>query len=140
MGAMEPAVKAVENAFLRSAGGSTRKPVDFTYEVAFLNRQIAARLRGEEPQPSPEGDEWMVAPEELQSKSAIADYLRAGCEEVIAAAKAIPEQDEGKLVGRPGTERPAYALVFFTSMHTMYHDAQLNYIQCLAGDSTMHWK
>ncbi len=46
MGAMEPAVKAVENALsnyledlealseeqvLGSAGGSTRKPVDFTY-------------------------------------------------------------------------------------------------------------
>jgi hypothetical protein len=37
-------------------------------------------------------------------------------------------------------ERPAYALVFFVSMHTMYHDAQLNFIQCLAGDGQMHWK
>ena len=59
--------------------------------------------------------------------------------ELIEAAKAIPEEEGSKLVGPPGSERPAFALTNFASMHTMYHDAQLNFIQSLHGDLDMHW-
>lgn len=151
---MEPALSSFESAanfycrdlealtedqILCCAGGSARCPVNFTYEVAFINRQVAARLAGVEPTPSPEGDEWVVAPEELRSKEAISAYMRSACDEVLAAAKAVPEDEIGKMIGSPGRERPAYAIVNFAAMHTMYHDAQLNFIQCLGGDSSMHW-
>jgi len=154
MGPMDAALKAMESAasfyskdlealpeeqILNSAGGSARKPVDFTYEVGLINRQVAARLRGDEPPASPEGDDWWVAPEELRSKAAIAAYIAEGCQEIIAAACALPAEEIGKMIGSPGRERPAYALVQFASMHTMYHDAQLNFIQSLSGDSKMHW-
>jgi len=124
---------------LESFAGAARLPLDFTYEVAFINRQVAARLRGEEPPASPDGDEWMTAPDELRSKAAIAEYMASACSEVLSAAKAVPEEEIGKMIGSPGRERPAYALVSFAAMHTMYHDAQLNYVQSLAGDTTMHW-
>ena len=151
---MDAAIKGMENAakfyandlealteeqILTSPGGTARKAIDFTYEVAFLNHQFAARLCGEEPIPSPDGDDWMTAPTELQTKEAIAAYLADGCAKVISAAQAIPEAEIGKMVGTPGRERPAYALVNFAAMHTMYHDAQLNYIQSLSGDDKMHW-
>jgi hypothetical protein len=124
---------------LGSAGGSARKAVDFSYELGFINLQVAARLRGEEPPKSPDGDEWMVAPPELQTKSAITEYVGTACQAIIDAAKAIPEDEIGKLIGSPGRERPTYAQVNFAWMHTMYHDAQLNFIQSLGGDTAMHW-
>jgi len=151
---MDAALKAMESAtnfyakdlealteeqILNSAGGSARKPVDFTYEVGLINRQVAARLRGDEPPASPEGDDWWIAPDELRSKAAIAAYIAEGCKEIIDAAGALPADEIGKMIGSPGRERPAYALVQFASMHTMYHDAQLNFIQSLSGDATMHW-
>jgi hypothetical protein len=153
MSPMESAVKAASHAvsvylrdlevlseeqLLTSAGGSARTAVDFTFETAMVNLRIAARLRNQEPPAEPEG-EWWVAPEELQSKSAIIQYFKDAGEDLLGAAQAIPEEEGGKLVGAPGSERPAFALVQFASMHTMYHDAQLNFIQSLSGDLAMHW-
>lgn len=155
MGPMESAVKDIEHAakhylddleamteaqLLQSAGGAARKAVDFTFEVALLNRRIAARLKGTEPPPAPEGEEWWTAPEELRSKEAITRYMRESLEELAAAARSIPDSDGSRLVGAPGQERPAFSLAQFASMHTMYHDAQLNFIQSLSGDLDMHWK
>ncbi len=154
MGPMENAVTSLEQAttfylkdletlteeqILGCAGGAARRPVDFTYEVALINRRIAARLTGAEPPPAPEGDDWWIAPDDLQSKAAISAYMKESCDQLLTAARSIPEADAGKLIGTPGSERPAFALAQFASMHTMYHDAQLNFIQSLCGDLKMHW-
>src|SRR5947207_611201 len=120
-----------EEQILGCAGGAARKPVDFTYEVALINLRIAARLRGTEPPASPEGDDWWMAPAELQSKTAIIDYMKQSSAELLAAAESIPEEESGKMVGTPRNERPAFGLANFAAMHTMYHDAQLNFVQSL---------
>jgi DinB family protein len=154
MGPMQSSVRDVESALgfymrdldvlseeqiLGTAGGSARRPVDFTYEVASINQRVAMRLRGEVPPPAPEWTGWSVAPTEYQSKAAIAEYMRSTGDELIAAAKSVPEEEAGKMVGTEGNERPAHALASFAAMHTMYHDAQLNFIQSLQGDLEMHW-
>lgn len=128
-----------EEQILGSVGGTARKPVDFTYEVALINRRIAARLIGTEPPAAPEGDDWWVAPEELRSKAAIIEYMKESTRQLLEAARSVSEEESGKMVGAPGSERPAFALAYFAGMHTMYHDAQLNYIQSLSGDLAMHW-
>ena len=66
--------------------------------------------------------------------------MRSACQELIEAAKAMPGDQGDKLVGVPGKENPAFDLVYFASLHTMYHDAQLNFIQSLNGDLAVHWK
>jgi len=86
----------------------------------------------------PEGEEWWSAPEELQSKQAIYEFMATCCDELMEAAKANIEPGD-KNVGLEGRVRPAYDLVNFSSMHTMYHCAQLNFIQSMAGDLKMHW-
>jgi len=154
MGPMKAAIESAEQAFsfyardmealseaqiLDSAGGVARKPVDFTYEVALINRRVAARLRGEEPAPWPGGEGFLCAPSEYLTKVAICEFMNSACAELLGAAKAIPEAEGDRLVGPPGKEEPAYGMVNFASMHTMYHDAQLNFIQSLAGDGAMHW-
>jgi hypothetical protein len=124
---------------MNSAGGSARSPVDFTYEVALINLRIAARLSGQEPPAAPEGDDWWIAPDDIRSKAGITKYFQDSGAALASAAKAMPEADIAKLTGAPGSERPAYALVNFAALHTMYHDAQLNFIQSLAGDLKTHW-
>jgi hypothetical protein len=153
MNPMEYAVKAMESAarnyrkdleamteeqVVGSVGGGARRVVDFTYEVALLNRDAAARIMGIEQPVTPEGEEWWVAPAELQSKQAIYDFMVECCSELIDAAKANIETWD-KNIGLEGKIRPAYDLVNFSMMHTMYHCAQLNYIQSLASDMKMHW-
>jgi len=154
MGPMESAVKSIKHAtshylqdldamsedqILNSAGGAARCPVDFTYETALVNRRLAARLSETEPPVMPDGDPWLVAPEELRSKAAITAFMKESCEVLLSAAQSIPESESGKLVGSPGREEPAFALAEFASLHIMYHDAQLNFIQALNGDLAVHW-
>jgi len=154
MGPMENATKGFEQAtgfyardleamteeqILGCAGGVARKAVDFTYEVGLINHRIAARLRGNEPPAWPATEGFVSAPTELHSKSAITEYISGACADLLDAAKAIPEADGGKLVGPAERQEPAYAMVSFAAMHTMYHDAQLNFIQSLDGDGEVHW-
>lgn len=151
---MESAVKAIEQAtafyhkdlealseeqILNCPGGSARKPIDFTYEVALINRRIAARLIGAEPPAAPEGDDWWIAPDEIRSKEGILAYMAESSAALLEAARSLSEEEASKMVGTPGSERPAFALANFAAMHTMYHDAQLNFVQSLAGDLAMHW-
>ena len=154
MSPMENAIAAVEQTtafyikdlevrtdeqLMQSAGGTARKAIDFSYEVGEVLLAFVARLKGLEPTPSPSGDDWAVAPEELKSKTAIIEYITTAANELVATAKAIPADEIDKLVGAPGRQRPAWALVQFGATHTMYHDAQLNFIQSLNGDIKMHW-
>ena len=154
MGPMAAAVKAIDQAttfyvkdlealsedqILLPAAGNARAAVDFTFETAFINRQIAARLRGDEPIADTGGDEWVVAPEELRSKLAIIKYASESFADLLDSARGVTEEEAGKMVGSAGRERPAFALANFAAMHTMYHDAQLNFIQSLNGDLKMHW-
>lgn len=128
-----------EETILHSAGGAARSVVDFTYEVALINRRIAARFCREEPPPLPEGDEWAVAPLELRSKAAIEEYAKGAFSDLIAAVKTVPMDEWDRPVGAAGKEEPAFAMANFAAMHTMYHDAQLNFVQAINGDLGMHW-
>ena len=154
MGPMEAAAAGMESAaknylgdleamseaqILESAGGTARSAVDFTFETAIINKRIAARLNGVEPPAMPEGEGWTVAPEELRSKSAIAEYMKSACDELIAVAKTKSEEDGAQLMPLFGGEKPTFYAVNFAAMHTMYHCAQLNFIQSLAGDMEVHW-
>jgi len=128
-----------EEAILQPAAGAARSVVDFTYEVALINRRIAARFRREEPPALPQGDGWTVAPAELRSKAAIEEYAKDAFSELVTAVKTVPFDEWDRPVGAAGKEEPAFAMANFAAMHTMYHDAQLNFIQSINGDLGMHW-
>lgn len=126
-----------EEQFLQSVGGSARAVVDFTYEVAAVNRRIAKRMAGESVPPANDG--WIVAPDELRSKEALTAYLRESSQMVIDAAKTFSPEEAMTVVGPEGFARPIFAWVFFAATHTGYHDAQINFIQSLSGDLEVHW-
>jgi len=122
----------------RAPGGTARSGLDFTYEVVVVNQRIAARLRGEEPAPWP-FESWVTAPEGWSRDQAV-QAIRDSMNEALEAWKAVdPEKVFQPLVeDKPGT-RPA-SFAFMVAHHAGYHDAQLNYLQSLAGDQEVHWK
>lgn len=119
-------------------GRGGRIPYDFTYEVAFVNRRVASRLRGEDPGDWP-FESWVTAPAEFRNKEAIIRDFSAAIEEILAAYDAMSdEQIMGDVVTSEG-RTPVLEMMHFASIHTMYHDGQLNQLQAQAGDMEVHW-
>ena len=132
-------LEAIDDARLgQSLGGTARKPIDFTYEVAFVNRRIAKRLRGEDPGPF-DSEGWITAPEAFQTKAEAIAELKASVEEVLTAWKALPDSELDREIVTPGGNSNPFKMMSMAVNHTNYHDAQLNYIQSLLGDDEMHW-
>ena len=127
-----------EDDLVAGVGGSERKGIDFSYEVAYVNRRFAKRLRGETPDAWPDG--WIVAPDDQKTKAVAIANIRESMNEFIAAWKTIPTEEITKVIVLETGETSPLDLVFSCCWHTGYHDAQLNYIQELKGDLTMHWQ
>src|SRR5512147_753859 len=72
-----------ESMLAHSPGGAARGPYDFTYEVVFVQRRIAKRLRGEDPGPASfEG--WMTAPDEFMDKARAMAEVKSTVDEIVA--------------------------------------------------------
>lgn len=119
--------------------GKARSGYDFTYEVAVVNRKLAERIAGGEPEwPQTEG--WTTAPLEYCSKEACAAELAASCDALVAALEARGPTGALEELATPRGSTSPYEVAAFAAMHTMCHAAQLNYIQTLHGDTEMHWQ
>jgi hypothetical protein len=123
----------------QSPGGGARSAFDFTYEVGFVNNRIAQRLRGETPEFF-EDKGWILAPEEYRSKETAIGFLSESMDQVVEAWEAVPESDIRKpITTQTGGQTNPLDLAFMCAYHTGYHDAQLNYLQAIHGDTAVHW-
>ncbi len=127
-----------EEDLLFSPGGKARTGFDFTYEVLLINRRIAKRLKGEDPGPMPWtfGEGWLTAPPEWQSKEKLISEYSQSMDELYAAIG----DDAFRMVQLPTQEQTVFELVNFCCIHNNYHEAQLNYVQSVRGDDTVHWE
>ena len=126
-----------EEDLANSPGGTARSAYDYTYEVAFNNERFAARLRGETPKKTPEG--WMSAPTDYRNKQAAIEYIRTSTDEFLAAFEAVPAEDLLKTIVLENDTSNALEYANMCTSHMGYHDAQLNLVQSMRGDSKMHW-
>lgn len=132
-------LEAMDEAVLRSSpGGTARIPLDFTYEVIYVNKRILCRLTGNEPEAF-DAEGWITAPEEFQSKAAAIAGIRESTDKVLEAWEAVPDNEIDKVITLPNGETTPLAAAHLCATHLMYHDAQLNYVQSLMGDDEMHW-
>ncbi len=117
-------------------GGGTRCAYDFIYEVGVVNRRLAVVCRCEDPGPWPWkfGEEWLSAPTELRDKAAAVEFIRATGVEFVEAAG----DDMERIVVDGEASVPVLSRVWFAVIHLTYHDAQLNFIQTMAGDMVYH--
>jgi uncharacterized damage-inducible protein DinB len=119
-------------------GASPRAAVDFTHEVAVVNRRIAARLRGDDPGEWP-FQEWAVAPEELRSAEAAEGEIRSSVAELKEAMDGMTDAQLIEKRDIAGKETTPFEQIVFAGFHMSYHMGQLNYIQQLGGDMAVHW-
>lgn len=119
-------------------GQAQRSPLDFVHEIAIVNGRLAARMRGEDPGPFPQG--WVTVPEGM-AEAAVIEGFRAACAELVAAAEALPAERWGDTPPGLKAEDGSYVgIVTFAALHMGYHDGQMNLIQSMAGDQAVHWK
>lgn len=114
-----------------------RSAYDFTYEVVYVNRRIAKRLRGESVPPA-EDNGWMRAPEEFRNKESAKQEMEASMDEILGAWDNYPNPLDAPIQLAKG-ETNALNLGFMAAHHASYHDAQLNYLQSLSGNDQVHW-
>ncbi|HRJ26303.1 MAG TPA: DinB family protein [Fimbriimonadaceae bacterium] len=122
-----------------SPSGIARAPIDFTYEVAVVNRRIANRIGGGENPPWPfEG--WVTAPEEFRDRDKALAELDESVQAVVAALDAFPAEKLSEEVETPNGPYTVAGLADMVGTHMAYHDGQLNYLQSLYGDNNIHWQ
>lgn len=120
-------------------GGCARTPADLSFEVSFVARRIAKRLRGEVPDPWTPMP-WTKAPENYTSRQQMIDDLESSLSELLSAWDAFPEDQLETPIAIPSGHTTALEVASIAARHPLYHDAQLAYIQTLSGDDAMHWQ
>ena len=125
----------------KSPGGVARTPFDYSYEIALINKRVAARLRGEDPGPWPFADvKWVTCDPDFAEKDKMVEFVRASFEEVCSAWDAFDESKLTEPIKLPSGETNALDLASMAFSHSVYHDGQLNYAQSISGDDEMHWQ
>jgi hypothetical protein len=119
--------------------GKARSAYDFTYEVVFVNRRLAKRLRGETPDPMPGDGGWIVAPEDFRNKDKAKSEIEGSMQEILDAWDAFDDNHLLRPIKLAKGETNALDLGYMAAHHASYHDAQLNYVQSLQGDDQLHW-
>ena len=119
-------------------GGCARTALNIVAECASVNGMIATVLSGGEFQrPSPEAREAHLNSFDTPEKAlAYLDEQTGRLQAAIETLDVDTLGDEMSPLGRPMTR---FGVAALPSWHMMYHDGQLNYIQCLHGDAEMHW-
>lgn len=131
-------LKALGNGLGQTWGGVSRSAYDFTYEIIFVNRRIAKRIRGEEQEPFQFG-EFMRAPEPFCSETNAVNEFETSTQEVIDALSAISADEITKTIQLPESTSTPLELGLFCATHIVYHDGQLNLMQAARGDNEVHW-
>lgn len=119
-------------------GGNSRSAADIAYETMLVNDEMRAMIAGESGPVWPE-DEWTRAPETWKTKATVIEEFKASADKLIALAESFGTNEFEVIVKSEKSERTRFERFQFAAMHTMYHCAQLNYIQSMLGDSKMHW-
>ncbi len=120
-------------------GGAHRCAFDFTYELVVLNKMMAARLRGETPPPTGDGEHYLVAPPEFCTIETASKQIGESVEDVISAVDALDEAGLSEEIELWGQQWTKMKLATLCGFHMGYHDGQLNYIQTAGGDLAVHW-
>ncbi len=127
-----------EDAFDRKFGPASRTVADIVYEVNMVNDHVGLTIRGEDLFPWPEG--WIKAPDDFRSKDTVIAGFTQSMEKFIATAEAFSEEEiVHPFKDEDGKEVNRFERCRFVALHNWYHSGQLNFIQTMLGDDSMHW-
>lgn len=128
------------DSFTNSPGGAARPVSHLTADAGGLCMATAALISGNNmPNKTPEEREAFA--NSLDSAEKCKAFMNQASAAAIEAFKALPEENFNDIIMAPwGAEITKFGLATITASHIWYHDAQLNYIQALAGDGEVHWQ
>ena len=120
-------------------GGVARPALELVAECAGTNGFIAGMLTtGEANRPTPEQRKAYYA--SFTTRESVLAELEQKTQLLLNAIDGMDETTMGEMLpGVFGSPMTRFALAGVPAMHMMYHDGQINYIQCLHGDSEIHW-
>jgi hypothetical protein len=122
-----------------SPGGCARTPLSIVAECGSLNGRVATFLKG--------GEMVRFPPAELEAifrpyntlEKALA-YLDEQTAILIETIRGLDDAALGEISDKPfGRPVSLYVTALMPASHMSYHDGQLNYIQMLGDDQTVHW-
>jgi len=118
---------------------NTRSACDITAEVSGMCLQVAAMLQGETPERPSEEQNQQRSRDLVKKEDGILAMKSAGQQLAETIASVPAEQMTAKFPMPWGEEFTGYQLANLAVNHILYHDGQLNFLQCLHGDQQMHW-
>lgn len=127
-----------EDSVFTRHGGTSRSAADIAYETMLVNDEMRAIITGEAGPIWPD-DEWTHAPESWKTKAVVIAEFKASSDKLIGLAESYSSDEFEAIAKSEKSERTRFERFQFAAMHTMYHCAQLNYIQSMLGDGQMHW-
>jgi hypothetical protein len=127
-----------DEAYQKPCGEKARSMQEVTAEVAGYNMMVAGILQGNAPQ--------MPTDEQRAAYTASLDTREKGVDAVLASANAMADailaagdRLETITTAPWGEEMSLFVMANIAANHILYHDGQLNIVQCLHGDPAMHW-
>ncbi len=127
-----------DEAIDKSPGGAARTPANFTYEITVVNKRLLTRIAGGDPGPF-DPNASKETPEEFKTKEGASLAFEKSLNDMILAIEAVPSEEILREIATPTGSTSPYDLAEFCAYHINYHDGQLNYIQALNGDASIHW-
>lgn len=128
-----------DEAYQKPVGEKVRSMQDVTAEVTGFNMMVAKHIGGEEiAMPSDEDRAAFTA--SLADRAKGIEMILASGEMLASAIESAGPDRLASMTQAPWGEPMSYYLMAnLTANHMLYHDGQVNIVQCLHGDDAMHW-
>lgn len=128
-----------EDKWTSSMGGCARPASEMTAEVVSILDWATGALSGET-RVANEQELMEECKARCSTREGATAEIQRSVPAFVSALKAADDATLNSTVTAPwGAEMPLIMIAHVVSSHIWYHDAQLNYIQCLLGDGAFHW-
>ena len=126
-----------DEALTKSPGGVAKAPATIAAEVVSMCDWCAGALRGDVEATT---EDEMGLPQ-YTTKEQICDAVASSASNLGAAIRGASDETLATVV-TPPWQMPAPMAVHaqVAVNHIWYHDGQLNYLQALSGDGSVHWR
>lgn len=122
-----------------SPGGAGTTALQILVGCAEIYDVAAAVLHGQHVEMPGEAPPAQRSWEPLDTEEVLAQ-VDEGFARYCAALDGLSEADLAQTRTMPwGAEMPIAQIIWLPTMHAIYHDGQINYIQLLLGDNEYHW-
>lgn len=128
-----------DEAYQTPCGAQARSMQSVTAEVAGMNTIVAKLITGDASgMPSDAEREAFTA--SLADREVAAQMMSKSADMLAGAIESAGGERLATMTEAPwGEPMSYYALANIAANHILYHDGQLNLVQCLHGDDKMHW-